>query len=1065
MKKVINQQRRLAQSVSIATIIASLMVSAGVRAGDHWLSRVEIKRADQSSIVLPSSQAKSLSTTATTSTIAEFDIVISLDSNPQGDDNYKAKGTNDAQQRAYEERIEEFAKAVYQATNGGHKIRKVSIFRSKPGDKRVDSADVRWDENCAADQGPRADPSGFGVAGKRIWMCTNWPGAATLMQTAKGGGYTLAHEWGHFTYGLYDEYAQEQCPWALRLLSLCTLLAPASPRSSDTQAIPSIMNSQWVAARGTVPAGYSGSAADFLEYSTQNIHPYRSDSTGTNAQKRVFEKSAWQTLTSDPATDPKFSWLPTRTQYTILTGPTDPNWIVNNDESTALSLLDIRWVGNQVMDLSIDISGSMYGTPLANAKTGANLLIDQIQAGTAIGVSSFETDVVRNFAITDIPNPDTGIKAAAKVAVNALSTNNWTSLYDGLMFSLNDIKAFSSNRPGVVYVLSDGGDNDSTATESSVISAYKAAGVPIVAFAYGSFAPTGTLLNMANETGGAFYQSPSTMVDIQKALVEAEARFSSNVLLSSAQESAAGIATTTRIIPMDSTLASARINLSYTGSQTDFEFRLLSPSGINTGAIFVCNGAASCSTTLDGSFFTAFGHGDYQIQMVNKRGTQKDVTVLVSATPSGAETYDIAVGFSSNPVNYPADMAIRATVTKGPAIAGLDVMAVVTGTTGDIFNLRLLDDGKGADRVANDGTYSSSIPYTEDGIYSAVVTASNTAGKAQTTFEGVNISLREDGTAVIPTTTPISENFVRVSTASASVANFKADDHADNPAGGACTEINDNNADTVGRMDVAGDADCFKFTPSPTSVPTVLRVTSLTSGMNPVLTIYDHTGTVQIRQVNMSTSKNPSSGAIAVLAAANLDSAGVVFVVQHVDSTAATGGYAVSVGKPLTSDNIQPVTECLFNWAEKNYSSLLAPSGSATKIWTVYTYRYYAETNAYLGVNSVNNHLYYLGSDGVLQDVGSLADWAPKANCEVPPTPPQGECLSNWAERNYPTLFAPSGSPWAISSIDWTYHYYSETNTYLGIKSSDNHVYYMGADGQPQDEGQLSDWLPLAGCQ
>lgn len=559
---------------------------------------------------------------------------------------------------------------------------------------------------------------------------------------------------------------------------------------------------------------YTVNASDFLEHSTQDIHPHRSDSTGTNAQKRVFGESAWQTLTRDPATDPKFEWLPTRTQYTTLTTPTDPNWIVNNDESTVVNELDIRWVGNQVMDLSIDRSGSMSGTPLANAKTGANLLIDQIQPGTALGVSSFETNVVRNFLITDIPDPDAGVKASAKAAVNALVSTGVTSMYDGLTFSLNDLQAFDPNRPDLVYVLSDGMDNDSTATESSVISSYQAAGVPIIAFAYGSFAPTGTLLRMANATGGAFYQSPTTLAEIQAVLLAAEARFSSNVLLSSEKVSAAASSTTTRTIPLDSTLASARLNLAYTGSQTDFDFSLLLPDGTTSGVPFACEGAASCSATLNEAFFAALGYGDYQVQIVNKIGTQKDVTMLVSATPSGHKTYDIAVSFSSNTVNYPAGMIIRATVAKGPAIGGLDVLARVTDPMGNTVNTLLLDNGIGADQVANDGTYSASIPYRTNGIYSAVVTASNTAGKAQTTFEGINISLREDGTAVMPTPTAITENFVRVGTASASAAGVMTDDHANNPAGGACTVVTDNNADTAGRIDAAGDTDCFTFVPS-----------------------------------------------------------------------------------------------------------------------------------------------------------------------------------------------------------------------------------------------------------
>ena len=77
--------------------------------------------------------------------------------------------------------------------------------------------------------------------------------------------------------------------------------------------------------------------------------------------------------------------------------------------------------------------------------------------------------------------------------------------------------------------------------------------------------------------------------------------------------------------------------------------------------------------------------------------------------------------------------------------------------------------------------------------------------------------------------------------------------------------------------------------------------------------------------------------------------------------------------------------DCLFSWAEKNYPSLFAPSMSPTQFWTVYTYRYYSATNAYLAVNSINNHVYYMGPDGSLQDEGPLSYWSPQAGCQVPP--------------------------------------------------------------------------------
>jgi hypothetical protein len=72
---------------------------------------------------------------------------------------------------------------------------------------------------------------------------------------------------------------------------------------------------------------------------------------------------------------------------------------------------------------------------------------------------------------------------------------------------------------------------------------------------------------------------------------------------------------------------------------------------------------------------------------------------------------------------------------------------------------------------------------------------------------------------------------------------------------------------------------------------------------------------------------------------------------------------------------------CLFNWAEKNYPALF-PAGSATAVWTIYTYRHYSAINTYLGVSSTDNHVYYMGPDGNLQDEGPLSYWLHLASCQ-----------------------------------------------------------------------------------
>jgi pimeloyl-ACP methyl ester carboxylesterase len=74
-------------------------------------------------------------------------------------------------------------------------------------------------------------------------------------------------------------------------------------------------------------------------------------------------------------------------------------------------------------------------------------------------------------------------------------------------------------------------------------------------------------------------------------------------------------------------------------------------------------------------------------------------------------------------------------------------------------------------------------------------------------------------------------------------------------------------------------------------------------------------------------------------------------------------------------------TECLLDWAERNYSNLFSPAGAKSQFQSPYTYRHYSQTDSYVGVSASDNHVYYLGPERVLVDVGDLYGWLTKASC------------------------------------------------------------------------------------
>ena len=90
--------------------------------------------------------------------------------------------------------------------------------------------------------------------------------------------------------------------------------------------------------------------------------------------------------------------------------------------------------------------------------------------------------------------------------------------------------------------------------------------------------------------------------------------------------------------------------------------------------------------------------------------------------------------------------------------------------------------------------------------------------------------------------------------------------------------------------------------------------------------------------------------------------------------------------KPWLENQISPAVgakvDCLLNWAEKTYPGLLSPAGSASQLSAPYLYRHYPATRAYLGFSSADNHLYYQGPDGKLQDQGNAIPLLSASSCQ-----------------------------------------------------------------------------------
>lgn len=84
-----------------------------------------------------------------------------------------------------------------------------------------------------------------------------------------------------------------------------------------------------------------------------------------------------------------------------------------------------------------------------------------------------------------------------------------------------------------------------------------------------------------------------------------------------------------------------------------------------------------------------------------------------------------------------------------------------------------------------------------------------------------------------------------------------------------------------------------------------------------------------------------------------------------------------------SSGGVAGGADCLFDWAELHYATLLAPAGATSATYGSYYYRRYPATNAYLATSAADGHVYYLGalSNGAIMSIGALSEWLITAGC------------------------------------------------------------------------------------
>jgi hypothetical protein len=162
--------------------------------------------------------------------------------------------------------LKQFARSLYTMTEGKHQIGTVYVYDKSQFLKR---ADIQFLDREGRAQ---ANTSGWKQRSSEIEIFTVYKSTA---ETTAEIGKTLAHEMGHYGYGLLDEYDDEDKKSSK---DLGNPLAGDTPRNT-------IMNEH----------------LKFVTLSTSS--DYADASMQKTAQWRVYQRSAWETMIQNPEND------------------------------------------------------------------------------------------------------------------------------------------------------------------------------------------------------------------------------------------------------------------------------------------------------------------------------------------------------------------------------------------------------------------------------------------------------------------------------------------------------------------------------------------------------------------------------------------------------------------------------------------------------------------------------------------------------------------------------------------------------------------------------------------
>uniref|UniRef100_A0A674IQ24 Calcium-activated chloride channel regulator 1-like n=1 Tax=Terrapene triunguis TaxID=2587831 RepID=A0A674IQ24_9SAUR len=546
-----------------------------------------------------------------------------------------------------------------------------------------------------------------------------WVQGSIQADLIAGLSKVFVHEWAHLRWGVFDEYNNDapfyvsvnsgkasveatryQCFYILSSVDDILNIQSCTGNSCTTRECKSDEQTKLYEAgckfvpekTQNAPASimYMQSLPSVVEFCDQSTH----NEKATNLQNKMCSyHSTWEVIMNSM----DFS-------------NTSPINSASPPFETAFSLLQTK---DRVVCLVLDVSGSMDGNNrIKRLKQAAEIFLLQIiETGSWVGIVTFHSTAQIETYLQQIINENVRRDLTKYLPISAGGgTNICAGVHKGFEVKENIGENYSNLYGSEIVLLTDGEDGGM----SSCLTEVKNSGSIIHTIALGPNASP-ELEQFSNMTGGLRFYATDT-VD-SNGLIDAFSGISSgsgniseqSIQLESTAQSVAVKQWMNGTVTVDSTVGNDTFFVvTWDRSTSPPDILLRDPKGKE----YRTSNFTASNLNLQTARLNIAGTaevGDWYYWIQNKHTDSQVISMIVTSRAASLAVPPVTVKalMNKDTNNFPNPMVIYAEVSQGfLPVLGATVMATVEPQTGSAVELKLLDDGSGADITKNDGVYS-----------------------------------------------------------------------------------------------------------------------------------------------------------------------------------------------------------------------------------------------------------------------------------------------------------------------------------------------------------------------